>query len=136
MSKYVNKKIVFGLNEIIVESAAAIKNERTGKAEFTVVAKEENASEEDLKQLKYNTGPIEYFEQEVLTDDDTGMTLEIGEWEKKNTYLDYDSGDYASSYKDGKYTCWVTRMDEVARKLRKALADIDLISQAVNVDLD
>lgn len=136
MAKIINKKIIFGDNEIIVESTAAIRANQTGKTMLEIIAKEENASEENLKQLKYNTEPVEYLEQEVLTDDDTGMTLEIGEWEKKNTYLDYDSGDYASGYKDGKYTCWVTRMDETERKLRKALADIERISRAVNIDLD
>lgn len=131
--KKINRKIVFGDTEILVESAGAIMS--SGKTVLEIVAKEENATEEMLKQLKYNREPIEYYEQEASVDEDTGMALEEGEWSKKNTYLDYDSGDYASSYRGGLYTCWVTRMGEMERGLKKVRADIARISEMSGISL-
>ena len=137
-----NVKIVFGGVEIHAMYARPIYKEARQKVVFEVIAREEDVTEADLKKLKTNTAPIEYYVQSVIIDDETGEILELGEWELKATYDGYDSGEYASSYENGIYKCWVTRKGETERKvgrlqekINKLEADNAYIAIMANVAL-
>lgn len=120
-------KIIFGDTEIHVISAIPRYKESKQKVVFEVTAREEDVTEADLKKLKTNTAPIECYVQRVTVDDETGEILEIGKWELKATYDGYDSGEYASSYSNGIYTCWVTRKGETERKVGRLQEKINKI---------
>ena len=135
-------KIIFGGTEIPVIRAVPRYMDGKQKVVFEVKAREENVTEAELKKLKTNTAPIECYCRNVIIDDETGGVLETGEWELKDTYDGYDSGEYASSYENGVYTCWVTRkgeteraVDRLGEEMRRHEADVAYISVMTGVAL-
>ena len=127
-------KIVFGDREIITQSVYPYAY-TNGKVVLRVSAREEDASEADLKQLKDNTLPIGYYERKQVTDEETGTPVETDMWELKATYDNYDSGEYVSSYRDGVYSCEVTRVGETEKAVRRNTADIAYLGIMSGVEL-
>lgn len=116
-------KIVFGGNEILVSSVYAYAYSNS-KVVLRVFMPEEYGDESRLHLLKDNTAPIEYYERKLIQGEKTGEVVEIDEWELKATYDNYDSGEYVSGYKDGVYSCEVTRVGETEKAIRRNTADI------------
>lgn len=123
-----NKKITIGDKEIIVENVYPYMY-TNGKVVLRISAKEENATEAELKQLKDNQQPIVYYEQET-NEDGT-----VGTWTVKNTYEGYTTGEYVSSYADGKYSCEITRLGEMEKAVKQNTANIDYLSIMSGVKL-
>lgn len=127
-------KIIFGDKEIITQSVYPYAYSNS-KVVLRVSAREEDASEDDLKQLKENTLPIEYYERKTIKDEATGALMEMDEWELKKTYDNYDSGEYMSGYKDGVYSCEITRVGETEKAIRRNTADIAYLGIMAGVAL-
>ena len=127
-------KIVFGNKEIITQSVYPYAYSNS-KVVLRVSAREGDVSENDLKQLKDNTLPIEYYERKTVMDAETGALTETDEWELKATYDNYDSGEYVSSYKDGVYSCEITRVGETEKAVRRNTADIAYLGIMAGVEL-
>lgn len=137
-----DRKIKFGDTEIPVIEARPMYKDARQKVVFEVKAYETDTTEAELKKLKTNTCPVEYYEQYVTVDDETGETIDSSGWELKGTYDGYDSGEYASSYSNGIYTCWVTRkgeteraVDRLGEEMRRHEADVAYISVMTGVAL-
>lgn len=133
MITILNKKITFGDKEIIVENVYPYMY-TSGKVVLRVAAKEGNVTEADLKKLKDNQLPIVYSEQTVNMDDDGNIT-ETGEWVEKNTYDNYTTGEYVSSYENGIYSCEVTRLGEMEQAVKQNTANIEYLSIMSGVEL-
>lgn len=128
-----NKKIVFGSNELVVNEVYAYKYSN-GKVVLRVMADENKVTEADMKLLKDNKFAIDYYEQEVLTDPETN-TSTTGDWVKKITYENYISGEYVSSYQNGQYTAEVTRLGELEMAVQQNAADIQFLAIMASVEL-
>ena len=70
-----------------------------------------------------------------MTDEETGTPVETDVWELKATYDNYDSGEYVSSYRDGVYSCEVTRVGETEKAVRRNTADIAYLGIMSGVEL-
>lgn len=128
-----NKKITFGETELIVENVYPYMY-TSGKVVLRVAAKEENVTEADLKKLKDNQLPIVYYEQAVNMDDEGNVT-ETSDWVEKITYDGYSTGEYVSSYADGKYSCEITRLGETEKAVKQNTANIEYLSIISGVEL-
>ena len=124
-------KIKFNNTEIEVQGCFPyLVNQASGKVVLRITANEEDATFNQLHGLDNNeTGVVEYYEREI------GEGAVAGEWELKNTYEDYDSGEVAISYQNGVYTCDVTRMGVFEKEVAQQRADIDYIAAMADIPL-
>lgn len=125
------QKIKFNNKEIEVQGCYPyLVSSQSGKVVLRISANEEDASFDDLMALKDNaSGVIEYYERTV-----DGEI--VGEWELKNTYEDYNSGDVSIAYQNGRYDVEVTRVDGVVKAQAQLRADIDYISVMADIPLN
>lgn len=125
------QKIKFNNKEIEVQGCYPyLVSSQSGKVVLRISANEEDASFDDLMALKDNaSGVIEYYERTV-----DGEI--VGEWELKNTYEDYNSGDVSIAYQSGRYDAEVTRVDGVVKAQAQLRADIDYISVMADIPLN
>lgn len=70
---------------------------------------ENDATYEDIFSLKSCDGIIDQYDRTITIDPETGEEI-IGEWEKTNTYDNYNSKDITMSYQDGVWTVQLTRI--------------------------
>jgi hypothetical protein len=127
------KKIKFGSTEIKVTNVYPFKYS-SGKIVLRVSASEKDTDEATLKLLKDNTLAIEYYET-IDTVDDDGNTIEGTDFELKNTYEGYETGEYVSSYKDGVYEVEVTRLGETEKAIKQNTSDIEYIALMSGIDI-
>lgn len=123
-------KIEFNNTQIEVQGCYPyLINQATGKVVLRITANEEDATFDQLHGLADNeTGIVKYYERTV-----DGEI--VGEWELKNTYEDYDSGEVAIAYQNGVYTCDVTRMGVFEKEVAQQRADIDYIAAMADIPL-
>lgn len=107
-------------------------NQATGKVVLRISASEEDTTFDDLHALKNNdNGIVELYERTVDPE-----TEEAGEWELKNTYEDYDSGEVSISYQNGQYSCDVTRMGKFEKMVAQTRADVDYLAVMADIPLE
>ena len=125
------QKIKFNDKEIEVQGCYPyLVSSQSGKVVLRISANEEDSSFDDLMALKDNaSGVIEYYER-------TADGEFVGEWELKNTYEDYNSGDVSIAYQNGRYDAEVTRVDGVVKAQAQLRADIDYISVMADIPLN
>lgn len=157
METYVtNKKIRVGNTEFRVIDCYVTRH-LNDKPTLVVSVSEDEALETDIKLLKDNKYPIEYYEQiittitpdpvpeieimdevegyehEVVPEDETEKVI-VGEWEKKITYEGFGVN-YICSYRDGVYTAEIARISDTDRAIEQNRADIAFVAVMTGVEL-
>ena len=128
------QKIKFTANGITKEIEVQgcypyLENSTTGKVVLVITAKEEDASAADLEVLKDNvSGEVEFYERTI----DGEL---VGEWELKQVYTDYNSGEIRTSYQNGMREARVTRVDGIVKAQRQDRADIEYIAIMADIEL-
>lgn len=106
-----------------------LTNSETGKVVLKITANEDDATFSDLHALKDNeSGLIELYARAI-----DGEV--VGEWELKANYDNYNSGEVVIGYRDGVYTCDVTRIGEYERKVLQNEADIQYVALMADIPL-
>lgn len=104
-------------------------NSAISKVVLRMTISEEDASYDDIYALKSCTGIIEQYERTV-----DGEI--VGEWELKNTYEDYNSGEISIGYQDGQYSADLTRVGKFEKMLMQNKADIEYVAIMADIPLE
>lgn len=125
MNQVTEKKIRFGETEFKVQNVYPYRYQSgKGKEVLHIDTNEEYVDDASLKLLKTNTGDIEHYERDIITEDD-GTVISEGEWRLVRTYENYINGEYMSTYENGNYTCEVGKLTTYDVKLEQVQADTD-----------
>ena len=112
-----------------------LESQQTGKIVLVVSANEADAQESDLHALVNNTsGLVEYYTREIIIDEHTGEET-AGEWELKEVYSGYNSGEIRTAYKNGIYEARVTRLGEYEKQVNQNTADIAYIAAMADIPM-
>lgn len=104
-------------------------NSAISKVVLRMTISEEDVSYDDIYALKSCTGIIEQYERTI-----DGEI--VGEWELKNTYEDYNSGEISIGYQDGQYSVDLTRVGKFEKMLMQNKADIEYVAIMADIPLE
>lgn len=106
-----------------------------GKVVLRMTISEEDATYEDIYSLKNCTGIIEQYNRTVTVDPETSEEV-VGEWEKVDTFEDYNSGEISIGYQNGQYSADLTRVSKYERQIEQNAADIEYLSIMADIPLE
>lgn len=110
-------------------------NPNQNKVVLRMTISEEDATYDDIYSLKTCTGIIDQYDRTVTIDPETQEEV-AGEWTKKTTYENYNSGEISIAYQNGQYSVDLTRVGRYEQMVEQNKADIEYISIMADIPLE
>ena len=99
------------------------------KVVLIITTTDDDATAQELESIRDNDGTIELYEREIVEE-------VAGDWELKETYTDYNSGDIRTSYQNHIREARVTRVEGLVKDQAQLRADVDFIAIMADIPLE